>query len=132
MKSESHNLSQLFKEDRQLAVLIDPEDFKENPAAFLKKIPSETNLILVGGSSVEAGRTEKLISALKAVTNLPLVLFPGDYTQLSHKADGLLLLSLLSGRNPEYLVNQHIKAIDFLEKTSLEIIPTAYILVDGG
>ena len=132
MSSKAFSYLKIFKAKNQLAILVDPEDFKENPINFLKKIPSETNLILVGGSKVEAGKTEKVVTALKAATNLPLVLFPGDYAQLTHKADGILLLSLLSGRNPEYLINQHVKAIDFLEKTSLEIMPTAYILVDGG
>jgi len=116
----------------QLAVLVDPQDFTENTASFLKRIPELTSFLLVGGSKVEAGKTQQLVSVLKKETDLPIILFPGDFTQLTNQADAVLYLSLLSGRNPEYLINQHIKAVPFLRSTNLEIIPTAYILVDGG
>ena len=118
--------------NNQLAVLIDPEDFRESPVDFLKKIPEETSILLVGGSQVSAGKTEEVVSKLKAFTHLPIILFPGDYSQLTHKADAVLFLSLLSGRNPEYLINQHVKAVPFLQISNLEVIPTAYILIDGG
>ncbi|MEN8187574.1 MAG: geranylgeranylglyceryl/heptaprenylglyceryl phosphate synthase, partial [Bacteroidota bacterium] len=59
-------------------------------------------------------------------------LFPGDYTQITDEADAILFLSLLSGRNPEYLIEQQVKSVPFLQKSNLEIIPTGYILVDGG
>jgi len=62
---------------------------------------------------------------------LPVVLFPGDVSQISQKADGILFLSLLSGRNPEYLIEQQIKSVPFLKDSSLEILPTGYILIDG-
>lgn len=125
-------LKHIQQHKNQLAVLIDPEDFTEKPADFLKKIPQNTSYLLVGGSQVGAGKTQKIVANLKAFTSLPIVLFPGDYSQLTNEADAVLFLSLLSGRNPEYLIEQQIKAVDFLEKSNLEIIPTAYILVDGG
>lgn len=127
-----HLLKHFQQNKSQLAVLIDPEDFTENPVDFLNRIPKNTSFLLVGGSQVETGKTQLVVSKLKAFTNLPIILFPGDYTQLSHEADAVLFLSLLSGRNPEYLINQQIKAVDFLETSHLEIIPTAYILVHGG
>ncbi|HKJ07409.1 MAG TPA: geranylgeranylglyceryl/heptaprenylglyceryl phosphate synthase, partial [Flavobacteriaceae bacterium] len=65
-------------------------------------------------------------------TSKPIVLFPGDYTQITNEANALLFLSLLSGQNPEYLINQQIKAVPLLNKSTLEIIPTGYILIDGG
>lgn len=125
-------LKQMLHEKHQLAVLIDPDKFTEKPVDFLKKIPASTSFLLVGGSQVEVGKTHEVVSTLKTFTALPIILFPGDYTQLSEAADAVLFLSLLSGRNPEYLINQHLNAVDFLQKSQLEIIPTAYILVDGG
>lgn len=116
-----------------LAILIDPEKFAlENTASFLRKLPVETSHIFVGGSTVPEGVTELLVQELKFYTAKPIVLFPGDVTQISNKADALLFLNLISGRNPEFLIGQHIKAVPFLKNTSLEIIPTAYILIDGG
>ena len=69
---------------------------------------------------------------LKENTDIPVLLFPGDYSQVTDNADGLLFLSLLSGRNPEYLIEQQIKSVPYLKNSTLEIIPTGYILIDGG
>ncbi|SKB47569.1 putative glycerol-1-phosphate prenyltransferase [Salegentibacter holothuriorum] len=120
-------------EERLLAILIDPDKFNEVEAAtYLKKIPKETTHILVGGSTVEKFKTEKTVKAIKTETNLPVILFPGDYSQITETADALLFLSLLSGRNPEYLIEQQVKSVGKLKHSKLEIIPTAYILIDGG
>jgi putative glycerol-1-phosphate prenyltransferase len=119
--------------EKLLAILIDPDKFIEAEAAFyLKKIPKQSTHIFVGGSSVELTKTEKTIRAVKAETELPVILFPGNYAQITETADALLFLSLLSGRNPEYLIEQQVKSVEKLRKSSLEIIPTAYILIDGG
>lgn len=116
-----------------LAVLIDPDKFVASEASlFLKNIPKETTHLFVGGSTVANGETQATVKALKALTTLPVFLFPGDYSQITTDADVLLFLSLLSGRNAEYLVGQQVKSISKLKDTSLEIIPTAYILIDGG
>ena len=72
------------------------------------------------------------VKTLKKYTKIPVVLFPGDYSQVTNNADALLFLSLLSGRNPEYLIGQQIKSVPFLKNSTLEIIPTGYILIDGG
>ena len=72
------------------------------------------------------------MSEIRKHTKIPVVLFPGDYSQLTNIADAVLFLSLLSGQNPEYLVNQQVKSSDFLYKSTLEIISTGYILIDGG
>ncbi len=118
---------------KQLSILVDPDKFDENTALqFLKSIPQETTHIFVGGSSVKVYKTEKTVRALKMFTSLPVVLFPGDYTQITEEADAILFLSLLSGRNPEYLIEQHVKSVKHLRNSSLEIIPTGYILIDGG
>jgi len=73
-----------------------------------------------------------VVKQLKSFTRLPIILFPGDVNQLTDSADGLLFLSLLSGQNPEYLINQQVKSISKLKNSTLEIIPTGYILIDGG
>ena len=116
-----------------LAVLIDPEKFQVNSAAgFLRKIPNSTTHVLIGGSSADSTETEACIKAVKAETDLPVIIFPGDYTQISEAADALLFLSLISGRNPEYLIGQQVKSVQKLKNSKLEIIPTGYILIDGG
>ncbi len=122
-----------FSEKKLLAVLIDPDKFDETCAGdFLRKIPQVTSHLLVGGSNVGNGKSESCIKAIKAETSLPVILFPGDHSQITETADALLFLSLLSGRNPEYLIGQHIKSIKKLRNSKLEIIPTGYILIDGG
>lgn len=116
-----------------LAILIDPEKFQISEIDFfLHKIPKETTHLFVGGSTVLNGESENVVKTLKEKTQLPIFLFPGDYTQITNHADALLFLSLLSGRNSEYLIGQQVKSIPKLRKTSLEIISTSYILIDGG
>ena len=121
-------------EKQNVAVLIDPDRFNlKNTSQFIDKVnKSLASHIFVGGSTVEDYATEKLISVIKPLTKLPIVLFPGDVVQVSEKADAILLLSLVSGRNPEYLIGQHVKAVPKLRCCDLEIIPTGYILIEGG
>lgn len=122
------------KGKKLLVILLDPD--KTSPLEIpiiIKRIKKlEANLIFVGGSFVKNGVTELFVKTLKDNTTIPIVLFPGDYSQITNYADGILFLSLLSGRNPEYLIEQQIKAVPFLKNTTLEIIPTGYILIDGG
>lgn len=128
------NILQAKKEGKKLlAVLIDPEkiDIKNIPSFFEKVHQSIATHIFVGGSTDVNNDTEKVVSAIKKATKLPVLLFPGDVKQITNKADGILFLSLLSGRNPDYLIEQQIKSVPFLKNTDLEIIPTGYILIDG-
>ncbi len=117
-----------------LAVLIDPDKMDlKLLSQFIDKVnQSIITHIFVGGSTVDRGMTQKLVSALKPLTHLPLVLFPGDVSQISTAADALLFLSLLSGRNPDYLIGKHVEAASLLKDSALEIIPTAYILIESG
>ncbi len=118
---------------KQLAVLIDPDKFLEGEAeSFLSQLPEETTHVFVGGSTVAPDKTEKSVRAIKLFSDLPVVLFPGDHTQITEQADALLFLSLISGRNPEYLIEQQVKSVEKLRNSTLEIIPTGYILIDGG
>ena len=117
-----------------LAILIDPEKVViENVLVLSEKIKAApATHILVGGSTFSGTHLNQLIAVLKKETQLPVLIFPGHPSQISNEADGILFLSLLSGRNPEYLIEHHINSVEALEKSNLEIIPTGYLLIDGG
>lgn len=88
--------------------------------------------ILVGSSILLQAEFDSYIESLKKVAKVPLILFPGDVNQVSSHADGILLLSLVSGRNPDYLISKHVQAAFTIKKSGIDVIPTAYLLVDGG
>ena len=117
-----------------LAILIDPEKVSIEKAIVLsnKIKESPATHIFVGGSTFSGTHLDELITTLKKETQLPILIFPGHPSQISNEADGILFLSLLSGRNPEYLIEHHINSVEALEKSNLEIIPTGYLLIDGG
>ncbi|WP_396597538.1 geranylgeranylglyceryl/heptaprenylglyceryl phosphate synthase [Dokdonia sp. R86516] len=118
-----------------LAILIDPDKFELDPAfakAYLKKIPTTTTHIFIGGSTDPALKTATVAQLLKAETGLPIILFPGNYNQVTPDADAILFLSLLSGDNPEFLIGQQTKAARAVQQSKLEVIPTGYLLIDGG
>ncbi len=126
-------INAVASEEKLLSVLIDPDKFDASEVSgFLQKLPKQTSFLLVGGSTVEAERTKTSVEAIKKFTDVPVILFPGDFAQIDNAADGILFLSLISGRNPEYLIGQQVKAAPILRKSSLEIIPVGYILIDGG
>ena len=122
------------KGEKSVAILLDPDKstIEEIPSISKRIEKLNAKFIFVGGSFVENGVTDLFVKTLKQHTKLPIVLFPGDYSQVTNKADALLFLSLLSGRNPEYLIEQQIKSVPYLKNSDLEIIPTGYILIDGG
>lgn len=117
-----------------LAVLIDPDKVvMEEMATIAEKINGiKPDYVFVGGSTVALGATDQVVSQFKKYCNIPVVLFPGCESQITNKADALLFLTLLSGRNPEYLIEQQLRAVKKLKNSNLEIIPTGYVLIDGG
>ncbi|WP_166920797.1 phosphoglycerol geranylgeranyltransferase [Flavobacterium poyangense] len=117
-----------------LAILLDPDKIVwENLGHLLLKIKqSPATHIFVGGSVVQTTILEELMTELKQKTNLPVVLFPGDPSQISSQADAILFLSLLSGRNADYLIEYQVQAAPILKKTNLEVISTGYILIESG
>jgi phosphoglycerol geranylgeranyltransferase len=123
-----------IKGEKLLAILLDPDktSLGKLPVISSRIDTLNANFIFVGGSFVENQLTDLFVKTLKKHTKLSVILFPGDFSQLTNHADGLLFLSLLSGRNPEYLIEQQIKSVPFLKNSNLEIIPTGYILIDGG
>jgi len=117
-----------------LAILLDPDKIVwENLDHLLLKInQSPATHIFVGGSIVRTTILEDLMTALKQKTNLPVIIFPGDPSQISSQADAILFLSLLSGRNADYLIEYQVQAAPILKKTNLEVISTGYILIESG
>ena len=120
---------------RSLALLLDPE--KADLSRLSISSDCHPDYIFVGGST--GGDTTALIEDLKKYLSIfnfhfsiPIILFPGNAAQFSPKADGILFLSLFSGRNPEYLINQQVKSARVIQDSHMDFVPTAYILIDGG
>jgi phosphoglycerol geranylgeranyltransferase len=113
----------------QLAILIDPDKFNGELIDLAEK--SAVSFFLVGGSTLKKNNLSQIISEIKRRSKKPVFIFPGDETQISKNADGLLLLSLISGRNPEYLIGKHVKAAKKIIASKLETLSTGYILIDG-
>ncbi len=122
------------KGKKLLAVLIDPDkqDLLSIPLLVKTIAENGADLIFVGGSLMVNSDFEEKLVAIKAHSRLPVILFPGSPVQVNKNADGILLLSLISGRNPELLIGQHVAAAPILKASGLEILPTGYILVDSG
>ena len=118
---------------KKFAMLIDPD--KHNIQSLITTVyaanEAGVHIILVGGSLV-SDRIDKTIETIKKYTEIPVVLFPGSLLQLSNKADAALLLSLISGRNPDYLIGNHVLAAPYLKQSGIEIISTGYILIEAG
>ena len=130
-----HIFDKISSLSKGIAVLVDPDKFKtkESLADFLIKIKlAEPDFIFVGGSSVAKSDFDQCVEMAKKMLSIPLVLFPGAAHHISNNADALLFLSLISGRNPDFLIGQHVEAIDELEQMNIETIPTSYLLIDGG
>lgn len=127
-------LDAIASKRKLLAVLIDPDKMDiEKVSDFMAKVnTSIVTHIFVGGSVVEENDTEILVSKIKKLTTLPVIVFPGDVSQITEQADAILFLSLISGRQAEYLIGKHVKAVSKLRQIDLEIIPTGYILIENG
>lgn len=127
---------QLAKNANQqlLAVLLDPDKLalKDILDRILKINVAKVDYIFVGGSLLFTNNLDAFILEVKKYTTIPILLFPGNAIQISDKADGILFLSLLSGRNPEYLVGNHVIAAPLLKQTNLEILSTSYLLIESG
>ena len=113
-------------------LLIDPEFHTEDSAKETAKLAeiAGADIILIGGS-LTTKPIDNILDAIKTSADCPVLLFPGNLFQISGKADGILLNSLISGRNPEYLIGNHVLISQFLKTSGLEIIPTGYMLIDG-
>ncbi|MBA2329999.1 MAG: geranylgeranylglyceryl/heptaprenylglyceryl phosphate synthase [Flavisolibacter sp.] len=119
---------------KSFAILLDPDKVDDGALNNVIRlaVESKADYIFVGGSLVVTDHLDGCIIAIKKQTDIPLLLFPGSPSQISKYADALLYLSLISGRNPELLIGQHVISAPFVKKSGLEIISTGYMVVDGG
>jgi putative glycerol-1-phosphate prenyltransferase len=127
-------LKSKINNQKLLAILLDPDKIDlDKVETLIEKInQSPATHIFIGGSLVENNILDELIIKIKQNCKLPVVLFPGNPSQISDKADGILFLSLISGRNPDFLIEHQVKAAPILKKTQLEIISTGYVLIESG
>lgn len=118
---------------RSVALLIDPDSYTEADCKRVLALAKDSpvSMVLVGGSLVCASMPD-FIDMVKRYTSLPVLLFPGSSYQFAPNADAMLYLSLISGRNPEFLIGNHVQVSFRVKQSGLEVIPTGYILVDGG
>jgi len=122
------------KGQKSFAVLIDPDkvNAKKIDQLVALALDAKVDYLLVGGSLVISNQLDEVVQQIKNNCTLPVILFPGTASQISSFADGLLYLSLISGRNPELLIGQHVISAPFVKQSGLEIISTGYMVIDGG
>ena len=119
---------------KSFAVLIDPD--KVNDAnmeqLIVLAVTAKVDYFLVGGSLVVSSYLDECVQLIKKNCSIPTILFPGSPSQVSKYADALLYLSLISGRNADLLIGQHVISAPVVKQSGLEIMPTGYMVVDGG
>jgi putative glycerol-1-phosphate prenyltransferase len=127
---------QLLKKDKKsgFAVLADPDKMAAEDVPRLAKLCNEAGVdyLFIGGSLLLAHQMELCITRFKENSDIPVILFPGNPAQVSPLADALLYLSLISGRNEDLLIGQHVVSAPLVKASGLEVISTGYILIDGG
>ena len=119
---------------KSFAVLIDPDKVNDSSVEELIQLSldAQVDYFLVGGSLVVSSYLDECVQLIKRNCNIPVILFPGSPSQVSKYADALLYLSLISGRNPELLIGQHVISAPQVKKSGLEIMSTGYMVIDGG
>lgn len=134
-----YKLYQQFTEKKRLrkksfTVLIDPDKVDTTKIEQLVGLATDASVdyFFLGGSLVISDNLDECIQQIKSLCDIPVILFPGSPSQLSKYADALLYLSLISGRNPELLIGQHVISAPAVKQSGLEIIPTGYMVIDGG
>ncbi len=134
MKQPSEFYTRFCTPKKKFAPLIDPDKFTESGIREIAKLSQEAGVdfIFYGGSLLTEDNHRRFIDVLKENCSVPVILFPGSQFQLKNNADAILLLSLISGRNPEMLIGKHVEAAPYLKASQFEIIPTGYVLVESG
>ena len=120
---------------KSIAVLVDPDKAEDHSKLLhLINLASENcvDFFFVGGSLITSANLSDVVKRIKENVSIPVILFPGNAIQVDASADAILFLSLISGRNPELLIGQHVVAAPILKNTRLEIIPTGYMLINSG
>ena len=126
--------SSLGENKKQFAVLVDPDKYNGKQLIDLAGLArkSMVSYLLVGGSLLSEDNLDTTIRIIKDHCDIPVIIFPGDIMQINNNADAILLLSLISGRNPELLIGKHVIAAPYLKRSKLEVLPTGYMLIDSG
>ena len=136
MNTRKERLKEILGGSRpRMAVLLDPDKCSAGKKleSFLHACEENgVDLLLFGGSLITGEGAKDVLAFIKLVSQIPLVLFPSHPSQIDPSADGILFLSLISGRQADYLIGHHVVAAPLLSKTDLEVIPTGYMLIDGG
>jgi len=134
MKVYDHLINTIKAKGAAYLILLDPDMIHSNKVSnFIKHCEkSGADGFLIGGSLMFNNDFEKFISMVKDSTNLPAIIFPGAIDQVTSKADAILFLSVISGRNPEHLIGKHVLSAPLIKKADIEPIPTGYILVESG
>jgi phosphoglycerol geranylgeranyltransferase len=119
---------------KAFAILIDPDKLAPEglPALAAKINAAGIDFVFVGGSLLVNERIREIVPALKALLQPPLILFPGNLLQITPGADAILFLSLISGRNPDLLIGNHVIAAPLLKQSAMEVLPTGYMLIESG
>jgi phosphoglycerol geranylgeranyltransferase len=127
-------LQKKAKGQKSFAVLVDPDKVTVDKIDELTTlaIDASVDYLFIGGSLVISNRLDEVVQQVKKNCDIPVVLFPGSPSQVSQYADALLYLSLISGRNPELLIGQHVISAPFVKQTGIEIMSTGYMVIDGG
>ncbi len=130
-------LKKIIKDSQQgkksLALLLDPDEYHNESLKNLFSVDfKHVSYLFVGGSLLKKESLDELIGSLKTINSKPVILFPGNSGHISDKADAILFLSLISGRNPDYLIGQQVISAPIIKKSKIEVLPTAYMLIDGG
>lgn len=117
-----------------IALLIDPDDVSVEGCKELALKAEEVGVkyLFVGGSLLTTDKLESVVKVLKSTSNIPIVLFPGNNNHVTPVADGILFLSLISGRNADFLIGQQVISAPSIKQSGLEVLPTGYILIDSG
>ena len=120
--------------EKKFVVLIDPDKVRLGNMAKVIELSKEAKVdyFFIGGSLIVNDMLDHCLETIKKECDIPLILFPGSSLQLSYKADAILFLSLISGRNAELLIGKHVVTAPFLKMSPLEIISCGYMLIDGG
>ena len=129
-----HILERRKDHKKSFAVLIDPDKVVDGDISHLVSLATEAGVdfFFVGGSLVVSQNLDECVLSIKRQCEIPVVLFPGSPSQVSRHADALLYLSLISGRNPELLIGQHVISAPMVRNSGLEVMPTGYMVIDGG
>lgn len=124
----------LSESKKQFVVLVDPDKYNTRQLIDLVGMAGKSmvSYLFVGGSLLSDDNLDSTLKVIKDHCSIPIIIFPGDIMQINSRADGILLLSLISGRNPDLLIGKHIIAAPYLKKSGLEILPTGYMLIDSG